>query len=79
MQSSRRHPKVKALNLPLSSTQGQRSARQIGIQQMMDQFNEQLSELDTRLRKGLSLGKDLKFEIKIRDSAHSLGRKASDH
>lgn len=46
---------------------------------MMDQFNEQLSELDNRLRKGLSLGKDLKFEMKIRDSAHSLGRKASEH
>ena len=46
---------------------------------MMDQFNEQLSELDNRLRKGLSIGKNLKFEMKIRDSAHSLGRKASEH
>lgn len=44
----------------------------------MDQFNEQLSELDTRLRKGLSLGKDLKLEHRIRDSAASMGRCATD-
>lgn len=38
-----------------------------------------MHELENRLRKGLSLGKDLKLELKIRDSAASIGRKVSEH
>jgi hypothetical protein len=45
----------------------------------MDQFGEQLHELDARLRKGLSLGKDLKLEHKLRDSAASMGRKFNEN
>ncbi len=45
----------------------------------MDQFSEQLYELDNRLRKGLSLGKDLKHEQKLRDSSTQSFRKVSDN
>ena len=45
----------------------------------MDQFGEQLHELEDRLRKGLSLGKDLKLEHKLRDSAASMGRKFNEN
>lgn len=45
----------------------------------MDQFGEQLRELESRLRKGLDLGKDLKHEHKMRDSAASMGRKLNEN
>lgn len=45
----------------------------------MDQFTEQLYELDSRLRKGLSLGKDLTKTQKLRDSAQSTQRKINEN
>ena len=44
----------------------------------MDQFSDQLHELDCRLRKGLLLGKDLKQTEKLRESAQSSFRKTAD-
>lgn len=38
----------------------------------MDQFNEQLIELEARLRKGISLSKDLKIEHIASESARSV-------
>ena len=41
-------------------------------QQLMEQFNEQLVELEMRLNKGMQIGKDLKLETKLRGSTNSM-------
>ena len=54
--STSRRTLKSTMNLPMANSTIKSS---IKVEKLMDQFSEQLYELDIRLRKGLSMGKDL--------------------